>query len=192
MFAVTVMANPLDVVAQPVSLSEQPVACGPKDSITEVKVFLNTDLEGVAALDKVKLIQTASKSLQVKDEHISLRLEQPYELADPSVSTLVSGLGDSRKNLLSPASFLSWVVGCGAVKSHQMDVLEKLETIAKDGSLSKNLGRGVSSWQVTIKKSPIATNRRLKRQIRATSTPSPTGGTTGTQATLHSQRLTSY
>ena len=82
-----------------------------------------------------------------------------------------------KKNLSELSSLFTWVVGCGTVKSHQMNILEKLETSAKDGSLSKALGHGVSNWHVSIAKPSAPSKRRLKRQVGVTLTPKPTDPT---------------
>ena len=178
LFALTVTHNALREIAEPSNSDHKPAVCKPEDSVTEVKVVLNSgSINSLDAQSRSKLIKDFSRYLSLHDSHITLRSENVADLSE-SAQALVSGLGDKKKkNLSELSSLFTWVVGCGTVKSHQMNILEKLETSAKDGSLSKALGHGVSNWHVSIAKPSAPSKRRLKRQVGVTLTPKPTDPT---------------
>lgn len=168
-FAVTVTDSTKTRVAEPVGKNDE-LICKPHESITVVYVKVNTDVGQLLPEKRVQLVSDLSKYLNLKSDHVSLAA-QPRDLVD-STAALVSGPGDAATSS-NDVSVLSWVVGCGAVKSHHMDILESLESSAKDGSIGKLLGIPTSGWQVQSNQAKMITNRRLKRDVRATSTPSP-------------------
>lgn len=180
LFAITVRSADLRDVAEPTHSSEEPVVCKPQDSLTQVKVTVNADTITLRPHERYNLIRDLSEYLSLKSQHVSLRSQTVEDVADPA-SALVSGVGDQKKQTSHSAetsSVLYWNIGCGIVKSHQMDILEKLETSAKDGSLGRKLGHGVIGWQVVISKGKESLGkRRLKRQVGVTATPSPGGFT---------------
>jgi len=166
-FAVTVSPVQTHRVAQPSTSAEEPIICKSSESITVVNVMFNANLNNLGSIRKSALIESLTNHLSLLPQHVSLR----HNTADLSQSAaLVAGPGDDSES--EPRATFSWVVGCGAVKSSQMDILERLEASAKDGSLGKSLGHGVSGWQVTSNKPKIITNRRLKRSL-VSATPSP-------------------
>lgn len=182
MFAITVDVYQLNEVAEPLNSGRTPNQCSKKDSITEVRVILNQDLDGISIKDKYSLIADLGAHLKLSSSHIKFMSGSSKARDIPDTqSTLISAPGDGRREFFGAqkGSYFSWIVGCGAVKAHQMEVLERLETLAQDGSLGHRLGQGVAGWQVTIRKPEIITNRRLKRQLRATSTPLPSAVTPG-------------
>lgn len=184
LFTITVKIYETKAVAEPSNSDSTPHTCSKKESVTEVRVILNQDLDTTAGLDKYQLVTSLGLHLELKSDHIRFvsGSSKAHDIPD-TLSTLITGPADGRKELSGPqtGSYFSWIVGCGAVKAHQMEVLERLEALAQDGSLSDRLGYGVAGWQVTIKKPEIITNRRLKRQYRATSTPVPSAVTPGKQ-----------
>lgn len=169
MFAVSVSDSQTSQVSQPIHSDEQTL-CKPHESVTVVYVKLNAhDLPAPA---KSLLIHGVSDFLSLKPHHISVGT-QSADVVDSSLA-LVSGPGDSALPAdPSLMSTLSWVVGCGAVKSHHMDILEQLESSAKNGDLSQRLDVPVSGWQVQSNQPKFIKNRRLKRNVRATNTPVP-------------------
>lgn len=175
-FAVTVSESLSNQVAQPTNSDEQ-ILCKPHESVTVVYVKLNKDVQKLPTFDKTHLIQSVSDHLFLKPHLISLT-SRPSDLVDSS-SALVAGPGDSALTNADSLSSLSWLVGCGAVKSHHMDILEKLESSAKNGDLSKKLNVPVVGWQVQSNQPKIIKNRRLKRNVRATNTIVPTEPTAG-------------
>ena len=172
LFALTVRDSREDEVARQLHSAESSLLCKPQDSVTRVTVALNTDNNGLIPSQRVRLIEETSKHLSVSKEHLSFRAERQGDMLDQSAA-LVSGLGDQKRKSSQLGSVLYWVVGCGAVKSHQMEILERLEATAKNGSLGQAIGSGISSWQVTISKPRSAGKRRLKREVVATQTPTP-------------------
>ena len=170
LFAITVISNSQSIVAQPLQKASTSLLCKPVDSITKVTVAVNTNTDSLSPSEQVRLIREMSAHLSLNENHISLRAEQKEDIPDVS-SALVSGLGDQKRRPLQLGSLLYWVVGCGPVKSHQMEILEHLQTSAKDGTLSKRIGHGVSSWQIAIHKPSSLSKRRLKRQVVHTQTP---------------------
>lgn len=172
MFAVTVTEATKSHIAQPTSIDEQ-ITCKPHDSITVAYVKLNSDTDAMTALKKAELMLSLASHLSLKPNHISMSTN-PTDLVDTSLA-LVSGTGDVPM-VDSRLSALSWIVGCGAVKTHHMDILEKLESTAKDGSLSRSLSAPVSGWQVQSNQPKVKSKRRLRRQL-VTATPSPSSST---------------
>lgn len=168
MFAVTVTEPTKYELAQPVNIDE-PTVCKSHDSITVVYVRLNADTDSMMPAEKVRLIEDLTAHLSLKADHISV--SKPSDLLDPT-HALVSGNGDISSSGDS-LSAVSWLVGCGAVKTHHMDILEKLESTAKDGSMGKVLKTGVSGWQVQSNQPKVLPKRRLKRQVLVTATPTP-------------------
>ena len=169
MFAVTVLEPTKYQLAQPVNTDEQTI-CKAHDSITVVYVKLNADVDSLPAIQKANLVNSMSSHLALKPNHISM-LAKPTDLVDSS-RALVSGGGDVLPSDDS-LSVLSWIVGCGMVKSHHMAILEKLESTAKDGSMGKALQTAVSGWQVQSNQPKVLTKRRLKRNVKVTATPVP-------------------
>lgn len=168
MFAITVSEPTKSQVARPLSFTEE-IVCKPHDSITVAYVKLNTDTDSLPGEGRSRLVRSISQHLKLHSSHISVS-SRPKDLLDSNVA-LVSGAGDTAASD-DGLSVLSWIVGCGAVKSHHMDILEKVESSAKDGSMSKLLGTPVSGWQVQSNQPKLISKRRLKRGI-VTATPSP-------------------
>lgn len=131
---------------------------------------MNADTDTYKPQEKTRLVRSISSRLSLKPDHIALKA-QPNNLQDSS-SALVAGTGDAALPG-AVVSTLSWIVGCGAVKSHHMDILEELESAAKNGELGKLLGIPVNGWQVQSEQAKFIRNRRLKRDVRATATPVP-------------------
>lgn len=173
-FAVTVADSTKTRVAEPLG-SNNELLCKPQESITAVYVKVNADTGKLSPQQRVGLLLGLSKHLSLRSDQMSLAAK-PKDLVDSSAA-LVSGPGDAASS--DDVSVISWVVGCGAVKSHHMDILENLESSAKDGSIGKLLGIPVSSWQVQSNQPKKITTRRLKRDVRATSTPSPEAPSSG-------------
>lgn len=172
LFAIEVATSSQNEVAPPASSTKQSLLCKPQDLLTRVMVAVNADIHTLSPLNKVQLISDLSNHLSLSRDHVSLRAEKNGDILDASVA-LVSGAGDQKRKPLQPVTIMHWVVGCGPVKSHQMETLERLESTAKSGLLRQVLGHGVSIWQVTINKPPATSKRRLKRKIVVTSTPAP-------------------
>lgn len=194
LFALTVDAYNLNEVAEPFNSDHTPARCMSSDAVTEVKLILNQNLNDLASREKYKLVEKLGDQLLLTPSHIVLSSKQnadprAKELPD-AASTLISGPGDNGEELLvtDTDNYLSWIVGCGAVKAHQMEILERLEAQARDGSLSRAIGRPIGGWQVTIRKPKLSNGRRLKRNVRATSTPSPVTG----KSVPHSSSPESY
>lgn len=166
------MARSQHEVAQPLLSTQSPIVCRPQDSVTWATVAINTDLGRLDPLERVKLVEDLSNHLSLSRDHVSLRAEAKGDMLDSS-EALVSGLGDQKRKPAQLGAMLYWVVGCGAVKSHQMEILERLESMAKNGRLSRSIGYGVGAWQVTITKPQSLGKRRLKRQAGVTATPAP-------------------
>ena len=170
MFAVTVTDPSRSQVAQPVASVEE-IVCKPHDSITVVYVKLNTDTDSLSGSDRSRLVRSISEHLSLQPHHISLS-SRPTDLLESSAA-LISGAGDV-PTADDSLSVLSWIVGCGPVKSHHMDILEKVESSAKDGSMSRLLDTAVSGWQVQNNQPKVMSKRRLKRAL-VTATPTPEG-----------------
>lgn len=174
LFAVTITHNPLLEIAEPAHSDNKPTTCKPQDSVTEVKVILNSDIKTLDGKSKSKMLEDFSRHLSLHNNQVALRSQKLGDLADLA-QALVSGLGDKKKKDPSKlTSLFTWIVGCGTVSSHQMSVLEKLETSAKDGTLSQAFRHSVSNWHVSITKPSSPSKRRLKRQVGVTLTPKPT------------------
>lgn len=168
MFAISVVEPTKSQVAQPVD-SFTEIICKPQDSITVVYVKLNADTDALSADKRSRLVRDLSAYLSLQPNHVFMA-GKPKDLAESSAA-LVSGNGD-----MAPADVLStlgWIAGCGAVKSNHMDILEKLETSAKTGEMSKVLGIPVSGWQVQSNQPKVLSKRRLRRNVLVTATPSP-------------------
>lgn len=168
MFAVTVTDPSRSQVAQPVASTEE-IVCKPHDSITLVYVKLNGDADSMSGHQRSKLVRGISEHLSLQPQHISLS-SRPTDLLE-STAALVSGAGDM-PTADDSLSVLSWIVGCGPVMAHHMDILEKVESSAKDGSMSKLLETPVSGWQVQNNQPKVISKRRLKRAF-VTATPNP-------------------
>lgn len=174
MFALSVTEPTKSQIAQLTNSDEQTI-CKPHDSITVVYVKLNADADTMPGPEKSRLVRSLSAHLSLKPDHISMST-RPIDLVDSS-HALVSGNGDMLPSEDS-LSTLSWIVGCGAVKSRHMDILEKLESTAKDGTLGRLLATPVSGWQVQSNQPRTVSKRRLKRQL-VTATPTPATVTVG-------------
>jgi len=152
-------------VAEPLDIQEETI-CKTQDSTTVVYVTLASVMDDLSSKQKSAILENLSSTLSLKPQHVSL--SQPRDL--DRAAALVTGVGN-----ISPAAehdvVVSWIAGCGAVKSHHMDILETLETLAK-GALGKRLGCGVSGWLVQSNK-PKVSKRRLRRGL-VTATPTPT------------------
>lgn len=170
LFAVTVRSLSQEVVAPSANPTSKPTGCGPHDSTTRAKVVLNSNFSALSSQSKAILIQHLSKHLNLNRDYVSIRAQTSEDLL---MKALVSGLGDYKKNTTTLGSVVYWTVGCGPVKAYQMEILEALQSSAKDGSLSRALDSGVRGWHVDISKPKHPSGKRRLKRAMVTATPSP-------------------
>ena len=149
--------------------------CLPGSAITMATVIVDTDVHKMSSVERVSLLKSLHRHLNLDDSLLKLMPVGSKGMYDSSA--LVAGPG----NVKSPqhgGSTVQWMVGCGSVDPHHLDILQNVETSSADGSMAKAIGHGVVGWHVTNNRPQP--KKRLRRQaIRPTqmlATPVPTSG----------------
>lgn len=162
---------PTEFVMQP----SQPSTTGKPNTVrcrrnlreTAVTIVLDTDLDQLNAKDRIQLLEKMTNFLPLSLDMLKLLPVGNKPFIDNNA--LVAGPGDV-KSPTNSGVLLSWLVGCGVVNKDHMPVIMKVEPSAKDGSMSKALGKSIIGWHVTNMEQE-AKIRRRRQAIHATPTP---------------------
>ncbi|CAI9744143.1 dystroglycan 1-like [Octopus vulgaris] len=153
------------------------VRCMPQEPETAFTLIVDADLDQLPPHGIVGLLKKLEHNLELVSEMFKVgpattgnRPIPPVRAVAPdtsSSSTLVSGPGDT-KTAKHPGVLVTWLVGCGRVEPQHMNVLQRVESISANGTLSELLGHGVVGWHVTNRQVPLPEKRVRRAAIMAT------------------------
>lgn len=142
----------VDVTELPGSTLLREVGCRPKEDVTMLSVILDVHLPTLEPKARVKLLQSATRSLGVKEVSLVSAPDDFDPLADDSA--ILAGPGSARLgssgHRSESLSQLQWAVGCaGEVSKKNQAEVDHTEAAAKNGELQRLLDVPVLGWHVT-------------------------------------------
>ncbi|XP_036366867.1 LOW QUALITY PROTEIN: dystroglycan-like [Octopus sinensis] len=153
------------------------IRCMPQEPETAFTLIVDADLDQLPPHGIVELLKKLEHNLELVSEMFKVgpattgnRPIPPVHAVTPdtsSSSTLVSGPGDT-KIAKHPGVLVTWLVGCGRVELQHMNVLQRVESISANGTLSELLGHGVVGWHVTNRQVTLPEKRVRRAAIMAT------------------------
>ncbi|XP_039627338.1 dystroglycan [Polypterus senegalus] len=143
----------------------QPFICGTEEPVTILTVILDADLTKMTSRQRVELLTRMKKFSDVSLQNMKLLPVVNNRLFD--MSAFMAGPGNAKK-VVENGALLSWKLGCSLDQSNVPDI-RSVETPAKEGTMSAQLGYPVVGWHIANKK-PHAP-KRIRRQLFATPTP---------------------
>lgn len=164
------------------------VRCKREEPETVATIIVDTDLSGLRAEERLKLLTGFLQHMGLSDEVVRM-LPTAAGNALQDDTALVTGTGDARAPVHAQGVQLSWLVGCGKVEAGHFPVLQKLDEDSSSGKMREAVGFPVVGWRVTNSRlQQQAAHKRRRRQVRTTATPvitiaPPTGTDEGTEST---------
>ncbi|XP_030061916.1 dystroglycan 1 [Microcaecilia unicolor] len=154
-----------------------PFTCGADEPVTILTVILDADLTKMTPKERLELLNRMRKFSEVELHHMKLVPVVNNKLFD--MSAFMAGPGNAKK-VVENGALLSWKLGC-SLDQNSVPNISIVETPAKEGTMSAQLGYPVVGWHIANKKPNIP--KRIRRQINATPTPVTVIGppTTATQ-----------
>ncbi|XP_036366874.1 uncharacterized protein LOC118767040 [Octopus sinensis] len=159
------------------SNSPSVIQCMPQEPETAFTLIVDADLDQLPPHGIVELLKKLEHNLELVSEMFKVdpattgnRPIPPVHAVAPdtsSSSTLESGPGDT-KIAKHPGVLVTWLVGCGRVELRHMNVLQRVESISANGTLSELLGHGVVGWHVTNRQVTLPEKRVRRAAIMAT------------------------
>ncbi|XP_036366664.1 uncharacterized protein LOC118766913 [Octopus sinensis] len=153
------------------------IRCMPQEPETAFTLIVDADLDQLPPHGIVGLLKKLEHNLELVSEMFKVgpattgnRPIPPVHAVAPdtsSSSTLESGPGDT-KIAKHPGVLVTWLVGCGRVELQHMNVLQRVESISANGTLSELLGHGVVGWHVTNRQVTLPEKRVRRAAIMAT------------------------
>lgn len=156
----------LAVRVQPESSSLE--LCGNRLSPTIVLVAVDTEPSKLSARDRTKLLMAFAAHLGLSNStRLRLLSSATSRSLQLNLYRLASGPGDvAAMRRSSAGSFIAWRVGCGAIPSQQLELLQRMEKSAVTGELHRVIGYPVLHWLVGDDRTRLLMLRRRRRRKR--------------------------
>uniref|UniRef100_F7DBT8 Dystroglycan 1 n=1 Tax=Monodelphis domestica TaxID=13616 RepID=F7DBT8_MONDO len=142
-----------------------PFVCGADEPVTILTVILDADLTKMTPKQRVELLNRMKRFSEVELHNMKLVPVVNNRLFD--MSAFMAGPGNAKK-VVENGALLSWKLGC-SLNQNSVPNISSVETPAKEGTMSAQLGYPVVGWHIANKKPHFP--KRIRRQINATPTP---------------------
>ncbi|XP_027692813.1 dystroglycan [Vombatus ursinus] len=142
-----------------------PFVCGADEPVTILTVILDADLTKMTPKQRVELLNRMKSFSEVELHNMKLVPVVNNRLFD--MSAFMAGPGNAKK-VVENGALLSWKLGC-SLNQNSVPNISSVETPAKEGTMSAQLGYPVVGWHIANKKPHFP--KRIRRQINATPTP---------------------
>ncbi|XP_048879614.1 dystroglycan isoform X2 [Brienomyrus brachyistius] len=159
--------DPLQLALQSVSTEAQPFVCSNEEPVTVLTVILDADLTKMSSRQRVGLLNSMKKFSGVGLQHMKVLPVVNNRLFD--MSAFMAGPGNAKK-VVENGALISWKLGCALDQSNVPDI-SSVQTPAKEGTMSAQLGYPVVGWHIANKKPHVP--KRIRRQLYNTPTPIP-------------------
>lgn len=156
----------LAVRVQPESSSLE--LCGNRLSPTIVLVAVDTEPSKLSARERTTLLLAFASHLGLSNAtRLRLLSSATSRALQLNLYRLASGPGDvAAMRRASAGSFIAWRVGCGAIPSQQLELLQRMEKSAVTGELHRVIGYPVLHWLVGDDRTRLLMLRRRRRRKR--------------------------
>ncbi|XP_069500180.1 dystroglycan 1 [Ambystoma mexicanum] len=142
-----------------------PLLCGVDEPETILTVILDADLKKMTPKQRFELLDRMRPFSKV--ELINMKLVPVINNRLFDMSAFMAGPGNAKK-VVENGALLSWKLGCSLDQTNVPDI-QTVESPAKKGTMSAQLGVPVVGWHIANKKSQLP--KRVRRQINTTPTP---------------------
>ncbi|XP_030633550.1 dystroglycan 1 [Chanos chanos] len=159
--------DPIQLAIQAASNDVQPFVCGNEEPVTVLTVILDADLTKMTSKQRVELLSKMKKFSKVGLQHMKILPVVNNRLFD--MSAFMAGPGNAKK-VVENGALLSWKLGC-ALDQSSVPNISSVQTPAKEGTMSAQLGYPVVGWHIANKKPHVP--KRVRRQLNNTPTPLP-------------------
>lgn len=136
-----------------------PSACAADEPVTVLTVILDADLTKMTPKQRIDLLNRMQSFSEVELHNMKLVPVVNNRLFD--MSAFMAGPGNAKK-VVENGALLSWKLGCSLNQNSVPDI-RGVETPAREGAMSAQLGYPVVGWHIANKKPTLP--KRLRRQL---------------------------